>query len=308
MELNETHAVRRTRRSLLAWVRGDERVAFGLLAPSLFILALFTFYPMLATLVNSFFVTNIAGVTTRFVGLANYQAVFGDPVFIQSLTSTLVYVLAVSSLTVLLALTLARLATMKLRHIGWVRTAFASTMGMSAAAASILWLFLFNPSVGQLPQLMQALGWANANPLADGQGAMVVVVLVSVWLHLGFAFLILLSALQSVPQDYYEVAEIAGVSSLKQTLRITVPMVSPTLFFLFVVEVIASFKSFAEIDLMTGGGPNNVTNLLAYKVYLDAFGLQKFGPASAEAIVLTGLIALATWVQFRFTERKVFYG
>ncbi len=136
---------------------------------------------------------------------------------------------------------------------------------------------------------------------------MIVIVLASVWMALGFAFLILLSAFQSVPPEYYEVADIAGWSQFKQTLKITVPMISPTLFFLFVVEIIDGFKMFAQIDLITGGGPNNATNFLAYKIYQDAFAFHNFGTASAESIVLTVIIALATWVQFHFTERKVYY-
>ena len=104
-----------------------------------------------------------------------------------------------------------------------------------------------------------------------------------------------------------KVADIAGWSQYKQTLKITVPMISPTLFFLFVVEIIDGFKMFAQIDLITGGGPNNATNFLAYKIYQDAFTFHNFGTASAESIVLTVIIALATWIQFHYTERKVYY-
>lgn len=306
MELKER--VSKTVKPQAAAWRAQNKPAFWFLAPSLLLLTLFTFYPMLATIYNSFFVTDITGHNSRFVGATNYLTMLHDPIVAKSLVATISYVLAMSVLTVVLAMVLARLATVKLRHIGWFQTAFASTMGMSAAAASILWLFLFNPSVGQLTRFLKFIGVAAPNPLANNFGAMVVVVLVSVWLHLGFAFLILLSAFQSVPQSYYEVAELAGYSGFKQTRKITVPMISPTLFFLLVVEVIGGFKAFAEIDLITGGGPDNATNLLAYKIYTDAFSLQKFGPASAEAIVLTVLIALATWIQFRYTERKVFYG
>ena len=138
------------------------------------------------------------------------------------------------------------------------------------------------------------MGMTNANLLVDPTGAMIVIVLASVWMALGFAFLILLSAFQSVPPEYYEVADIAGWSQYKQTLKITVPM-------------IYGFKMFAQIDLITGGGPNNATNFLAYKIYQDAFTFHNFGTASAESIVLTVIIALATWIQFHYTERKVYY-
>lgn len=259
------------------------------------------------TVYNSFFATNIRGEAAKFVGLGNYFSIFQDPLFLKSLAGTLVYVVAFAAITIVAGVVLARLATMKLRRISWFQTAFAGTMGTSAAAASILWLFLFNPSVGLASFALKAMGMTNANLLVDPTGAMIVIVLASVWMALGFAFLILLSAFQSVPPEYYEVADIAGWSQYKQTLKITVPMISPTLFFLFVVEIIDGFKMFAQIDLITGGGPNNATNFLAYKIYQDAFTFHNFGTASAESIVLTVIIALATWIQFHYTERKVYY-
>lgn len=304
-ELNKTATESKSK--LAATIKENNKPAFWFLMPSLLILTLFTFYPMIMTVYNSFFATNIRGEAAKFVGLGNYFSIFQDPLFLKSLAGTLVYVVAFAAITIVAGVVLARLATMKLRRISWFQTAFAGTMGTSAAAASILWLFLFNPSVDLASFALKAMGMTNANLLVDPTGAMIVIVLASVWMALGFAFLILLSAFQSVPPEYYEVADIAGWSQYKQTLKITVPMISPTLFFLFVVEIIDGFKMFAQIDLITGGGPNNATNFLAYKIYQDAFTFHNFGTASAESIVLTVIIALATWIQFHYTERKVYY-
>lgn len=281
--------------------------ALWFLVPSLVIMAVFTYYPMVMTVINSLFATNLTGKAANFVGVGNYVTIFSDPLFFKSLGNTFIFVAVTSVSTIALALILARLATQRLRGAGFFRTAFASTMGVSAAAASILWLFLFNPSVGLISILLKMIGFAQVNVLTNPTGAMIAVILSSVWMGSGFAFLNLLGALQSVPQDYYDVASLAGWSNWRQMWKITIPMVSPTLFFLIVVEVIGAFKTFTQIDLITGGGPDNTTNFIAYKVYQDAFNYRNIGIASAEAIVLTVIIALATWVQFRFTERKVYY-
>ncbi|ERL65790.1 carbohydrate ABC transporter permease [Schleiferilactobacillus shenzhenensis] len=283
------------------------RSAFWFLLPSLVIMTVFTYYPMVMTVFNSLFATNLTGAAAKFVGFGNYVTIFSDPLFFKSLTNTFIFVACDSVGVILLALLLARLATARIRGAGFFRTAFASTMGVSAAAASILWIFLFNPSVGLISIGLKQLGFGNVNILTDPTGAMIAVILSSIWMGSGFAFLNLLGALQSVPQDYYDVASLAGWSSWRQTWKITIPMVSPTLFFLIVVEVIGAFKTFTQIDLITGGGPDNTTNFIAYKVYQDAFNYRNIGIASAEAIVLTVIIAVATWIQFRYTERKVYY-
>ncbi|WP_416353202.1 carbohydrate ABC transporter permease [Agrilactobacillus fermenti] len=288
-------------------LRQNSKSALWFLAPSLIILLIFTFYPMVVTVINSLFATNVRGENARFVGLANYIQIFKDPVFIKSLGHTFAYVFITSILTIMVALLLARLVTQRIKGQAFFRTAFASTMGISAAVASILFLFLFNPSVGLVVTFLKTIGAKQTNLLVSPTGAMFILILSSVWMGLGFAFLNLLGALQSVPESYYEVAEIAGWSNWMQTWKITVPMISPTLFFLFVVEIIGKFKTFTAVDLITGGGPDNNTNFVAYKIYQDAFASHNFGIASSEAIVLTIVIAIATWIQFRYTERSVFY-
>ncbi|KRM27083.1 ABC transporter permease subunit [Schleiferilactobacillus harbinensis] len=281
--------------------------ALWFLLPSLVILAVFTFYPMIMTAIESLFSTNVRGELAQFVGFSNYAEIFSDPLFLKSLVNTFIFVITAGLGTIALALFLASMVTEKMRGSGFFRTAFASTMGISGAVASVLFLFLFNPSVGVLGILLKDIGVKQNNLVADPTGAMIILVVVSIWMGTGFSFLNLLGALQSVPADYYAVADLAGWSSWQKTWKITIPMVSPTLFFLLVVEIIGKFKTFTEIDLITGGGPDNATNFIAYKVYTDAFGNRNFGIAASEALVLTAIIAFATWFQFRFTERKVYY-
>ncbi|KRN27282.1 ABC superfamily ATP binding cassette transporter, membrane protein [Lactobacillus selangorensis] len=309
MEADKTlkRTVAASQQTVRAHLRIVRQPAVWFLLPSVLILCVFVFYPMGKTIYNSFFAANVRGEAVKFVGWANYRTLFKDPLFLKSLSETFVFVLVFAVLTLLIGIVLARLATLKLRRMKVFRTAFAGTMGTSAAAAAILWLFLFNPSVGMVHLMLKAIGLPNVNLLVTPLGAQIVVILTSVWMALGFAFLILLSAFQNVAPEYYEVAAIAGWSDWQQTLKITVPMISPTLFFLFVIEVIDGFKMFAQIDLITGGGPDNATNFLAYKIYLDAFVFHHVGIASAESVILTVLIIFVTWIQFHYTERKVYY-
>lgn len=188
-------------------------VALWFLLPSLVILAVFTFYPMIMTAIESLFSTNVRGELAQFVGFSNYAEIFSDPLFLKSLVNTFIFVMTAGLGTIALALFLASMVTEKMRGSGFFRTAFASTMGISGAVASVLFLFLFNPSVGVLGILLKDIVVKQNNLVADPTGAMIILVVVSIWMGTGFSFLNLLGALQSVPDDYYAVADLAGWSS-----------------------------------------------------------------------------------------------
>ncbi|MFT8424500.1 MAG: sugar ABC transporter permease [Liquorilactobacillus sp.] len=277
------------------------------LGPSLLILALFVFYPMLRTIYLSFFLTNNLGKPTVFVGLKNYFALFSSNAYINSLIATLVYVIAVSIFTIAIGLVLAQAATKKVAGINFFRTIFSATMGVSVSVAAIFWLFIFNPSVGLLSQLFTALNLTPINWLTEPGWAMTAIVISTVWMNLGFTFLIFFGALQSVPYTLYEAAQIEGVSKSYQFFHITLPMISPTIFFVSIITLIESFKSFGLIDLMTAGGPNNATNLLVYRIYQDAFLNGNYGLASTESVILAVIIALFTFIQFKVLEKRVTY-
>jgi len=285
----------------------DKYYASIFLGPSLLILALFVFYPMIKTLYISLFLTNTLGKTTVFVGLSNYASLISSPDFISSMIVTLVYVAAVTFFTVALGLLLANLASQKLAGIGIFRTLYSVTMGVSVAVAAIFWLFIFNPSTGFLALIS---GWLNlpaVNWLTSPTNAMWAVIITTVWMNLGFTFLILFGAIQSVPNTLYEAADVEGVSSRYQFFNITIPMISPTLFFVSTITIIDAFKSFGLIDLITKGGPTNATNMLVYRIYKDAFFSGNYAKSSTEAIILTIIIAFFTLLQFKFLEKKVNY-
>lgn len=206
----------------------DKYYALLFLGPSLLILGIFIFYPMFKTLYLSLFLTNTVGKPTVFVGLSNYINLLTSADYLNSLAVTMVYVLAVTALTIALGLLLASLASKKIAGIGFFRTLFSSTMGVSVSVAAIFWLFIFNPSTGFLSLIstwlhLPAIGW-----LTDPTWAMVAVIITTVWMNLGFTFLILFGAIQSVPTTLYEAASIEGASSRFQFFHITIPSISPT--------------------------------------------------------------------------------
>ncbi len=288
-------------------ILGAQPAAWLYLLPSLILFIVFVFYPLFRTFYLSLFLSDSKGLPTVFVGLDNYVRLLRSSEFISSTGSTLLFVLYTVPTTVILALILALLANEKLTGIGFFRTIFSSSMGISVAASSVVWLFIFNPSAGILNRLLGLLGIPAVNWLVDPKWALFSVALTTIWLHLGFAFLILLGGLQTIDEHLYESAQIEGCSYWYQLRRITLPMLSPTLFFIITVSMIDAFQTFGQIDLLTKGGPGNITNLIVYSIYQKAFINFDFGTASAEVVVLFCCILLITALQFKFGERQVHY-
>ena len=299
--------VKATQRHSFRLNANDKYYASIFLGPSLLVLGLFVFYPMLKTLYISLFLTNTLGKTTVYVGLGNYVNLISSPDFISSMFVTLFYVFAVTFFTVALGLLLANLASQKLPGIAIFRTLYSVTMGVSVAVAAIFWLFIFNPSTGFFALMSSMFNLPVMNWLTNPTSAMWAVIITTVWMNLGFTFLILLGAIQSVPNTLYEDADVEGASSNFQFFHITVPMISPTLFLVSTITIIGSFKSFGLIDMITKGGPTNATNMLVYRIYKDAFYSGNYSKSSAEAIILTVIIAFFTLLQFKFLEKKVNY-
>ena len=282
-------------------------VALGFLTPSLIFLGVFIFYPLVKTVYYSFFLTNALGEPVKFVGFANYTTILKDSVFLTSLGVTLIFVVAVTSLTTICALALANLARKHLRGTVIFRTFFASTMGVSVSVASVLWLFFFQPTTGVSDMILNALHLPPIHWLTGNVWALVAVILTVVWMNIGFAFLTISGALENVPTHLYETAEIEGITPWLKFRYITLPHISPTLFFVATVTMINAFQTFGQVDLLTKGGPNNHTNLIVYQIYRDAFVNLNIGKASTESIILALLIVLVTMAQFKLTEKRVMY-
>ncbi|MDQ0345135.1 multiple sugar transport system permease protein/sn-glycerol 3-phosphate transport system permease protein [Lederbergia wuyishanensis] len=295
------HQVRKYQR-LKSFIKG-----MLFLLPSIVLFSVFLFYPMIRTIYLSFFLTKANGETTVFVGLDNYVNIFTSPIFLQSIKSTFLFVLYTVPITIIISLFLAIIANEKVKGVGFFRTIYASTMGISVAAASVFWLYLFHPTIGLLNQIRNAFGLENIGWLTDPHWALFAIAVTTIWMNLGFTFLILLGGLQSIDAYLYESADIDGVGYFYKLRRITIPMLSPTLFFVITVTIINAFQTFGQIDILTQGGPQNTTNLIVYSIYREAFTNYKFGSASAQAIVLFIIILLMTILQFKLGERKVHY-
>ena len=277
------------------------------LLPSILLFGTFLFYPLLRTIYLSFFLTDHGGNPVVFVGFNNYVNLFTSPIFLNSIRVTLQFVLYTVPATIILALIFAIISNEKLKGIGIFRMIFSSTMGISVAAASMIWMFLFHPVIGRLNQVLGLFGISPIGWLVTTDWALIAVSISTVWMNLGFTFLILLGGLQTIPTYLYESADIDGCSYFYKLRRITIPMLSPTLFFVVTISLINSFQTFGQIDMLTQGGPNNATSLIVYSIYQEAFINFRHGPASAQAFILFLIILLLTAIQFKIAERRVHY-
>ena len=262
---------------------------------------------MIKTLYLSLFLTDSQGVPVSFVGIENYMYLFSSPSFQKSIGATLLFVAYTVPAGVILALFLALIANEKLKGIGVFRTVFSSTMGMSVAASSVIWMFMYNPSIGIINRVLNSLGLTEIQWLLDPKFALIAVSISTIWMNTGFSFLILLGGLQNIDERLYESARISGVGYFYQTRKITLPMLSPTLFFIITVSFINAFQTFGQIDILTKGGPMESTNVIVYSIYKDAFINYNIGSASAQAVILFFGILVLTLLQFKIGERKVHY-
>jgi len=262
---------------------------------------------MAKTIYLSFFLTNQNGVPVYFNGIENYTYIFTSDEFRNSMKATLLFVIYTVPASVLLALVLAILANEKLRGVGLYRTIFSSTMGMSVAASAVIWLFLFHPSVGAFNNILKAINLPAVQWLLDPEWALLSISLTTIWMNIGFNFLVILGGLQNIDESLYESATIDGAGYFAKLRKITLPLLSPTLFFIVTISLINAFQSFGQIDILTKGGPIQSTNLVVYSIYKEAFINYQFGIASAQAIVLFFVVLVVTILQFKFGERKVHY-
>ena len=291
-----------------AWRKSiDGRTATLYLLPSIILFSVFVFYPMFRTIYLSFFLTDQNGKAAINVGFENFMYLLGSSEFQNSMKATGLFVLYTVPVTIILALFFALLANEKLKGIGFFRTMYSSTMGISVAASSVIWLFMFNPSIGMFNRLLSVLSLPQIQWLLDPEWALLSVSISTIWMNIGFSFLILLGGLQNIDEHLYESSRIDGAGYFYRLRRITLPMLSPTLFFIITISLINAFQTFGQIDILTKGGPSQSTNLIVYSIYREAFINYQFGTASAQAVILFLIILVVTILQFKLGERKVHY-
>lgn len=289
---------------------GRERIlSLALVAPSLVVFGVFIFWPLVRTFQLSTTGQDLFGRADRQVGFANFSAVLHDPQFGQVLGVTAGYVVLTVIPSILLALVLGLLLQTPLRGMRILRSAFAMPFAYSVAAASVVFAALFNPAIGIANYLVTTLGFAPVNWLTKPGTALISIAITTVWMNVGYNMLVILAGVGGVDDQLYEAARLDGASTLRIARSITIPLITPSLFFLVVVDTIASLQSFGQIRVLTKGGPTGHTTTLVYWIYHTAFenGASDYGEGSAQAIVLLLVVIVITAIQFGVLERKVFY-
>ena len=284
------------------------RLPWLLLLPQLLVIAVFFYWPALQAVYQSLYLQDAFGLSSEFVGLENFRAVLADPDYYLSARVSVVFAVLVTGIGLALSLLLAYFADQALRAALLFRTLLIWPYAVAPAVAGVLWMFLFNPSVGIITWWLGRLG-IEWNHLLDSGQAMALVVIAAIWKQFSYNFIFLLAGLQSIPRAVIEAAAIDGAGRWRTFRSITFPLLSPTLFFLLVVNIVyAFFETFAIIDAVTEGGPGRATAILVYKVYSDGFKGLDIGGSAAQSVILMILVAVLTVIQFRYVERRVQYG
>ena len=275
--------------------------------PQLVVITVFFFWPAAQAMLQSFQVQDAFGLSTEWVGLANFAALFNDSSYLASFKTTAVFSLLVAGLGIGLSLALAVFADRIIKGGLVYKTFLVVPYAVAPVVAGVLWVFMFSPSLGVVAYALGKIG-INWNHLVDGGNAMTLIVAASVWKQISYNFLFFLAGLQSIPKSLIEAAAIDGARPWRRFWSIQFPLLSPTTFFLLVINMVyAFFDTFAIVDATTHGGPGQDTSILVYKVYYDGFKAMDLGGSAAQSVVLMVIVVALTVLQFRYVEKKVNY-
>lgn len=278
-----------------------------LVAPQLIITLIFFIWPTWQAVQSSFLREDPFGLKSTFVGFLHYQRLFQDPLYLDAVGRTAYFSVAVTVLAMGLGLLFAVCVSRLVRSANGYSTMLLWPYAVAPVVAGILWWFMFNSVSGILPYMLSFFG-VDWNHKLNGNQAMILVIVAASWKQVSYNFLFFLAGLQSVPQSLNEAAAIDGAGPVKRFFTIVLPLLSPTTFFLFIVNVnYTMFDTFGTIDATTQGGPNQQTNILVYKVYADGFIGLNLGSSSAQSVLLMLFVIGLTFIQFRFIERRVQY-
>ena len=292
----------------------DRRVIFPnkllpylLVAPQLAVTLIFFFWPAGQALHMSVLSQDAFGQSSTFVGHDNFKEVLTDPDYLKTLWRTLIFSAAVAVFALVPALLFAVMAERVVRGATFYRTVLVLPYAIAPAIAGVLWLFMFSPSIGIVAYALKKLG-IDWNPRLNDNDAMILVIMAASWKQISYNFLFFLAGLQSIPKALLEAASIDGAGEWHKFRTIVFPLISPTTFFLLVVNIVyAFFDTFGIIDAVTGGGPAKATEILVYKVYYDGVHALNLGSSAAQSVILMAIVIVLTAVQFRYVERKVHY-
>ena len=276
---------------------------YSFIIPSLIIFTLFLFYPFFKTLYLSLYKTDKMGQPKLFVGFENYTDLFSSPSFYNSLVVTFVFVAIVVLGSMAIGLLTAVLCNKSFPGIRAFSTAYALPMAIASSSAAMIFKIILHPSVGIANKVLNS----NINWLTDPKYALICVAVLTAWLNSGINFLYFSAGLSNIDESIYERASIDGANSIHQFFKLTLPGLSPILFYTFVVNIIQAFQAFGQVKILTQGGPGESTNLLVYSIYRDAFFNYRFGSAAAQSVILFAIIMILTLVMFKMEKKGVKY-
>lgn len=293
---------RERRRDAAQWM-----AALPYLAPSLIVFTIFVFYPLIRSVVLSTYATNSIGQMTRFVGARYYQRLLESKEYINSLWVTVRFVLYTVPGVLVVSLFLATLGNLRLRGIAFYRIAFALTLAISGATAALLFMFLYHPTLGPFNYFLDLLHLPRVGWLIDPNWALFSVSVPRIWLQAGFATVVILAGMQGISEELYEAAKIDGAGSFASWRHITLPLITPSLFFLLVVTTLNAFQTFTEVNVLTKGGPVDATQVVVHEIYRSFYFNGQYGFASAQALILFAIMLVLTTIQFGVIEKRVYY-
>ena len=278
-----------------------------LVAPQMVIVTVFFFWPAGQALFQSVLREDAFGTSSEFVGLENFKALFADETYLASFKTTAVFSLLVATIGLSVSLLLAVMADRVVKGSSVYRALLIWPYAVAPVVAGVLWLFMFAPSIGVVSYGLRAMG-IDWNHLLNGTHAMILIVMAAVWKQVSYNFLFFLAGLQSIPKSLVEAAAIDGAGPWRRFWTVQFPLLTPTTFFLLVINIVyAFFDTFAIVDAATSGGPGKDTAILVYKVYFDGFKAMDLGGSAAQSVVLMVIVVALTVIQFRYVERKVNY-
>ena len=273
------------------------------IVPSFILFAVFLFYPFFKTIYLSLYKTNKMGEAKLFVGLENYIDLFQSSSFYNSLAVTLIFVVIVVTVSMLLGLVTAVLCNRTFPGIRAFSTAYALPMAIASSSAAMIFQIMLHPTIG----IVNKLFGTDINWLNDPNTALICVAILTAWLNSGINFLYFSAGLSSIDETIYERASVDGASGVQKFFNLTLPGLSPIMFYTLVVNIIQAFQAFGQVKILTEGGPNDTTNLIVYSIYRDAFFNYRFGSAAAQSVILFLIVMVITLIMFRLEKRGVKY-
>jgi len=278
-----------------------------LLLPAFLLLSIFTYYPAIATLLDSFFTNKTVIRPQKFAGLDNYTFMLNDEVFITTLKNTFYFALGTVPVSIALALIMALFINQKIYGKGIIRLAYFTPTILPMVAAANIWLFFYSPEIGLINKVLTFFGYSGVNWLGNSNTVLGALMVLSIWKEAGFFMIFYIAALQSLPKELYEAAKIEGASSWTSFWKITFPLLMPTTFFVMINAVLNAFKLVDPLFILTKGGPDNASNLLLYYIYRMAFSFFDYSYAATLTILLLAILILLSLFQFLIVEKRIHY-